>query len=486
MMGLSLPLVMMAQEEDLLDTTFLKDDPIIMALDELWMGPILDAHSIETDTAALNIYGFAADSVPRYSDSVYAERLAALDAQTPFDLVYNDRVRAFIELYAVKRREQAQRLLGLQHVYFPMMESVLDQYDMPYELKYLAVVESALNPKARSGAGAVGLWQFMYATGKMYDLHQNSYFDERMDPIKSTHAACQYLNYLYGIYGKWDLALAAYNCGPGNVNRAMRRSGSKDGNYWDLYPYLPRETRGYVPAFIAVNYWMNYPSEHNLYPVEPLVTHYETDTIRLKEPMSFELISERLGVSVETLRYFNPTYRRDFVPVYTDKQSVLTLPREYAGVFIHNEDTLYAQAKEIREESNDGGEIKSFTEDRVYYRVRSGDYLGRIANQHHVSVSQIKAWNGLRSNNIRVGQRLVIYPNGNYSSSASSKSSTPKPIQTTTSGKYIYYEIKSGDTLWDIARARGTSVNELKRLNANLASNNLKPGTKIIVGVAGS
>ena len=483
MLGLVLPTLLIGQEAS--DTTFLKDDPIIQQLDNLWMGPIIEANQVSTDTASLNIYGFSSDSVPTYSDSVYAARLAALDAQTPFDLVYNDRVRAFIELYAVKRRSQAGRLLGLQHVYFPMMEEVLDQYDMPYEIKYLAVVESALNPKARSRAGAVGLWQFMYATGKMYDLHQNSYFDERMDPIKSTHAACQYLNYLYSIYGKWDLALAAYNCGPGNVNRAMRRSGSKEGNYWDLYPYLPRETRGYVPAFIAVNYWMNYPAEHNLYPVEPLVTHYEVDTIRLKEPMSFELISERLGVSVETLQYFNPAYRRDFVPVYTDKQSLVTMPREYVGIFIQNEDTLYAEAKVIREESNDGGEIKSFTEDRIYYRVRSGDYLGRIANQHHVTVSQIKRWNGLRSNNIRVGQRLVIYPNGNYTSS-SSKPSAPKKIETTTSGNYVYYEIQSGDTLWDIARSRGTSVNELKRLNANLSSTRLKPGTKIIVGVAGS
>lgn len=461
----------------------LGDDPIILALDSMARSPYFAFHDYPTDTTTLNVHGFAADSVPSYSDSVYAARLAELDAQSPFNLVYNDRVEAFIKLYTVKRRGQASKLLGLQHQYFPMMEQILDEYQMPLELKYLAVIESALNPKARSRAGAVGLWQFMYATGKMYNMHQNSYVDERMDPIKSTRAACEYMSYLYKIYGKWDLVLAAYNCGPGNVNKAMRRAGTKTGNYWDLYPYLPRETRGYVPAFIAVNYWMNHPEDHNIYPIEPRVEFFDFDTVHVKQPIAMDALAQQLDIDVEDLVYLNPTFKEKYVPVYSNKTTILALPHDKVGAFVSNDSVLYALNKVELEKENKGTTVKKFSEDRITYRVQSGDYLGKIAARHHVSVSSLKRWNGLRSNNIRVGQRLVIYPNGNYASTTTPKTSKPKTY--TTSGKMVYYNVQSGDTLWDIAKNRGISVSELQQLNSNLDSRSLKPGMKIIVGTNG-
>ncbi len=464
-----------------IDTTWLYNDSHqAMVLDSMARAPYFNHFTSEYDSVELNTFNFPTDSVPVYPDSVYKAFLDSLDAQTPFNLVYNARVKAFINLYAVKRRVQTSKLLGLADFYFPMFEEILDKHEMPYELKYLAVIESALNPKARSHASAVGLWQFMYSTGKIYDLHMNSYMDERMDPVKSTEAACQYLSFLYKIYNKWDLALAAYNCGPGNVNRAIRRSGSKDGNYWDLYPYLPRETRGYVPAFIAVNYIMSNHSAHNIYPVEPDITFFETDTVHLKEPMKFSYLAETLDMDIESLRYLNPSYRQDYIPAYSNKTSILRLPHEKIGVFVNHEERLYAGLNPAQE--NDGTKLKKFTEDRIVYRVKSGDYLGRIAGRYNVSVSNLKRWNGLRSNNIRVGQRLVIYPSGGY---VAKKESKPKEVKTEVKGNYEYYQIQSGDTLWDIARAKGISVDDLKRMNNQLNTRRLKPGMKIIVGTNG-
>jgi len=463
------------------DTTWIwSDSPQAAMLDSLTRAPYFTWYNELLDTTRVD--SSLMDSIPSFSDDYYKAILDSLDARTPFDLVYNDRVKAFIKLYAEKRRTQTSNLLGLQAYYFPMIEEVLDQYEMPYELKYLAVIESALNPKARSRAGAVGMWQFMYATGKMYGLHMNSYMDERMDPVKSTRAACEYLSFLYKIYDKWDLALAAYNCGPGNVNRAMRRSGSKDGNYWDLYPYLPRETRGYVPAFIAVNYVLNNAEAHHIYPAHPRTTFFETDTVHLKQPMKLSYIAKQLEVPLDELTYLNPSYRGDYIPAYSNKTSILRLPREDAGLFVQHENRIYAEVNPTK--ANEGKQLKSFQEDRIVYRVRSGDYLGKIANRHHVSVSSIKRWNGLRSNNIRVGQKLVIYPSGSsYVAKASKK---PKVVKTEVKGSYEYYQIQSGDTLWDIAKAKGISVSELQRLNRNLNSKKLKPGMKIIVGTSAS
>ena len=477
--------VLIALENDTTNIDSLAIDPgseVIYTLDHMARIPYLEMSKVDTNRESLNVFGFPADSVPVYDSAYYAAFLDSLDKRSPFDLVYNSRTDAFIRLYAVKRRRTTAKLLGLQHQYFPMMEELLAKHEMPFELKYLAVIESGLNPKARSRAGAVGLWQFMYATGKMFDLHQNSYMDERMDPIKSTDAALQYLKYLYGMYHKWDLALAAYNCGPGNVNRAMRRSGSTDGNYWDLYPYLPRETRGYVPAFIAVNYIMNNPSAHNIYPVMPRSTYFEMDTVHVSQPVGFDQLAKALDMQIEDIAYFNPTYKLNYIPSYSNKTAILYLPHEKAELFVQNEKTVYALAK--KEKPNQGKKVKKFSEDRVVYTVRSGDYLGKIAGKYHVGVSDIKRWNGLRNNNLRVGQKLVIYPKGSYAASSKKTTTKKKTVPTTKSGNYTYYEIQSGDTLWDIANAQGVSVEQLKEWNSSLRDKGLKVGTKIIVGAS--
>ena len=474
------------QESDSVTTDTVAIDPgdeVVFALDHMARIPYIEMSEVDTNRENLNVYGYAADSIPSFDSEHYAAILDSMDHLTPFDLVHNERTEAFIRLYAVKRRKQTARLLGLQHYYFPMMEEMLAKYEMPLELKYLAVIESGLNPKARSHAGAVGLWQFMYATGKMHGLHQNSYMDERMDPIKSTDAACRYLKYLYGMYHKWDLALAAYNCGPGNVNRAMRRSGSTDGNYWDLYPYLPRETRGYVPAFIAVNYVMNNAAAHNIYPVMPQSTYFEMDTVHVSKPLEFSQLAENLDMQVGDIAYFNPTYKLNSIPAYSNKTSILYLPHEKAELFVQNEDTIYAMA--VKAKPNQGTKVKKFSEDRVVYTVRSGDYLGKIANRYHVSVSSIMKWNGLRSNKLRIGQKLVIYPSSKYKASANTKKSTktiPKKVVTTKDTKFTYYQIQSGDTLWDIAKAQGVTIEKIKEWNSGLKDSNLKVGTKIIVG----
>lgn len=460
------------------DTVFIAlDDPVLIALDQMYRVPLAALSPTDTSKECLNIHGFPEDSIPVYDDEYYRERLSDLDARTPFNLTYNDRVQAFIHLYVVKRREQAAKLLALQHQYFPMIEEKLDEYDMPYELKYLAVIESALNPRAISRAGAMGLWQFMYTTGKLYGLHQNSYMDERMDPIKSTDAALRYLQYLHSMYQDWDLALAAYNCGPGNVNRALRRAGSKTRSYWDIYRYLPRETRGYVPAFIAANYFMQNAEAHNLYPDTIYTNFFELDTIHVKQAMSFEYLSSVLNLDEEYLAQINPTYKRNYIPAYSNKSSIVYLPYESASVFVMNEERIYADLSEKKEK-----EVTEFKEERIIYTVRSGDYLGRIAQLHHVSVSNLKTWNNLSSSSLRIGQKLVIYQHpGN---TTSTQTTSPKP-ETTSDGKYVYYSIQTGDTLWDIAKAKGVSVNQIKEWNSNLNHTRLKPGTRIIVGVSG-
>lgn len=408
-------------------------------------------------------------------DSLLRKHLKQLDGNTPFSLTYNERVKAFINLYGNKKRLLTAKVMGLGEYYFPMIEEMLDKYNMPYEMKYLAIVESALNPTANSRAGAKGLWQFMYSTGKIYGLKVTSYTDDRFDPRKSTEAACKYLSYLHKYYDDWNLALAAYNCGPGNVNKAIRRSGGKRG-YWEIYPFLPRETRGYVPAFIAVNYVMNFPTEFNIYPIKPPTTFFENDTTHITGPMSFDHLANTLHISKEEIAFLNPTFKLGIIP-NDGKKYVLTLPIKELGVFVSNEDSIIAM---FTQEKDNSEEVLAAQEQLEVYRVRNGDYLGKIASRYGVSVRDIKEWNGLRSNNLRVGQRLTIYTKGYVA--------TPKPkstITTTTQGNYEYYTIRSGDTLWDIAKAKGLTTAQIKTLNQNLNERRLKPGDKIIVGKKG-
>ena len=410
------------------------------------------------------------------NDSTIRHQLDKLDQNTPFALSYNERVKAFINLYGNKKRLLSAKVLGLQDYYFPMIEEILDKYAMPYEMKYLAVVESALNPTANSRAGAKGLWQFMYSTGKIYDLKVTSYKDDRFDPYLSTEAACKYLSYLNKYYDDWNLALAAYNCGPGNVNKAIRRSGGKKG-YWEIYTHLPRETRGYVPAFIAVNYVMNYPSDFNIKAIKPPTNHFDNDTIHIKGPITLSHLASTLNYPIEQIEYLNPVYKLSVIP-NDGKFHTLKLPKTQLGIFLSNQDSILALYKPKADNSE---EVLATQQQLEIYRVRNGDYLGKIASRYGVSVRDLKEWNGLRSNNLRIGQRLTIYSKG----SAPEPSATKAKINTTTSGGYEYYTIRSGDTLWDIAKAKGLTTAQIKTLNSNLNERKLKPGDKIIVGKKG-
>jgi len=313
---------------------------ILNMLDSLVAMNFYTNHTFTSDSNELNVYNYAPDEVPKFPDSVIEQRINDLNRESLFELSLNRHVKSYINTYSNKRRELTSKMLGLSEYYFPMFEEHLDKYNMPLELKYLAIVESALNPTANSRAGAKGLWQFMYGTGKMYGLKATSLVDDRFDPLKSTDAACRHLQDLYDIYGNWSLALAAYNSGPGNVNRAIRRAGGVK-SYWAIWPYLPRETRGYVPAFIAVMYIMNYLAEHNLYPIHPDVLIQETDTITVKDVLSFEQISEMMGISYEELKYLNPAYKKGIIPSSDKKQYILRLPYNHISAFIDQENELY-------------------------------------------------------------------------------------------------------------------------------------------------
>ncbi|NOR86905.1 MAG: LysM peptidoglycan-binding domain-containing protein [Bacteroidales bacterium] len=456
------------------DLSMLSGSALVRQLDSLTAVKFFNKYEFITDTDQLNIYGYGADEIPVFNDSVYELRIEVLNVQTPIELVYNKHVKAFIRLYAKKGRKQTARMLGLKEIYFPMFEEVLDKYDMPLELKYLAVVESALNPTAGSRAGAKGLWQFMYSTGKMYGLYNNSLVDDRFDPYKATDAAARHLNDLYDIYGSWELALAAYNSGPGNVNRAIRRAGGvKD--YWAIWPFLPRETRGYVPAFIAVNYIFSYATEHNIYPVDPGILHYGIDSITVRDVLSFDQIAEFMHMDIDDVDFLNPAYKEGIIPATSSKTYILRLPREKIGYFIDHEDSLYNfTSKKGIEREKLLAQIKKAKE-RSIHIVRSGENLGLIARKYRTSVSKIKAWNGLRNSRIYPGQKLIVYSPSSGRSKAS-KSSSTKSVKSTTG----YHTVRNGENLGLIAKKYGITVSQLKTWNG-LSSNMIKPGQKLKV-----
>lgn len=463
-------------QTDSLEFTLIKDNPELHQFDSLWTLHCNSLMGLCFDSAQLNTYNFPSDSVPLVGDDVLASRLAFLDENTPFNLTFNNRVSAFINLYAVKRRQLTEKALGLSTFYFPLFESILDEEGLPLEFKYLAIVESALNPTARSRAGATGLWQFMYATGKMYGLNVTSYEDERMDPEKSTRAACQYFKTLYKIYGDWNLVLAAYNCGPGNVNKAIRRSGYQR-DYWKIYPYLPRETRGYVPAFIAVNYIMNYQTEHNLYPQKPLFTYFDFDTLKINQRLKFEQVAASLNISMDELRFLNPQYKKDIIP-YTGKPQTLRLPINQIGLFVLNEDQIYAYNQPLAY-TDANGKKYIYEEVELIHRVASGQYLGYIASKYNVSTAKLMEWNNLSTTTIHPGKDLVIYKTEKIYLPEKPKK------EETNQAEVIYYHVQEGDTLQDIANQNNIDVSTLKMLNQNINLNDLKKGEKIIIGKAG-
>jgi membrane-bound lytic murein transglycosylase D len=442
------------------------DDPYAASLDKLLQASYF--RPSQMDSISMMAEAFETDPKARISfpDSVYIYRLRKLDATTPFDITFNAEVRAYIEVYAQKRRTQISRMMGLAELYFPMFEEMLDRHDLPLELKYLAIVESALNPTAKSRVGARGLWQFMYNTGKIYGLQVNSYVDQRCDPYLSTEAACKYLAQLYAIFGDWNLALAAYNSGPGNVMKAIRRAGGKK-DYWEIWPYLPKETRGYVPAFFAVNYIMKYAAEHKIYPQKPLISYVQVDTARVRDPLSFELLSKALDMPMPLLEHLNPSYRLGMIPAAEPgKSNIICLPTDKMGIFLANQDTLLAVARTTAAVAAPPV-VTPAEPSTVTYKVKKGDNLGSIARKYGVSVQQIKRWNKLKSSNIQPGQKLTIHSS---SSSAVAEADPPQRSKSST------YKVKSGDTFYSIARKHGVSPDELMKYNNIKSASGLKAG----------
>ncbi|MEZ4807926.1 MAG: LysM peptidoglycan-binding domain-containing protein [Flavobacteriales bacterium] len=454
----------------------LADDPVVERLDELEALSWVKLSPFTTDTGALNLHGFAAGDVPTWPEEEFEHRLRVLDQRTPFELTYNRVVRSYIDLYTVRKREMSSRMLGLAELYFPVFEEALDRHGIPLEMKYLAVVESALNPAARSRAGAVGLWQFMLPTGRMFGLEVDSYIDERHDVYQSTEAACKYLKYLHGLYDNWEMALAAYNCGPGNVNKAIRRSGGEK-NYWKIYDHLPRETRGYVPAFIAVNYLFAHHADHNLYPVAPTYCAHEVDTVQVCYPLDLAAVAGLTGASAQEVLDLNPTFKRGVVPD-VDEPVAVYLPKRSAGVFVANESELqYSYEPKETSTPEPAAAVEQASATTRYHTVRRGESLGVIANRYGLGVSELKRMNGLRGDLIRAGQKLAV-----GRTKAPVAKAAPKENDAT---GYIYHVVQPGDTLWDIAnRYPGVTVDDLKRLNnALLQREGLKPGHKIKVAV---
>jgi len=470
-------------------------------------------------------------------DSVYISRLQSM--QSAVSLSYNNTVKNFITMYTVRKPKQVAIMLGLGNYYFPLFEEALAKYGLPMELKYLPIIESALNPGANSVASAVGLWQFMYSTGKMYKLEISTFVDERRDPVKATDAAVRYLKDLYSIYHDWHLVIAAYNCGPGNVNKAIKRSGNAK-DYWKIYYNLPKETRGYVPAFIAANYVMNFYQSHNIFPKAPDFPII-TDTLMVNEYLHFNQIAEVIGISVEQIRALNPQYLRDIIPANKIKAYSLVLPQDEISAYLENESTIHdhrrteffpnneivnPQSKFVTFEQSD---IKG--RDKVIYIVKSNDNITAVSSWFRVQTSDLKFWNKLRKNSIKPGQRLTIYvPDGqgeyfshfNKMSTAEKKKSLnkmpsisptpnlasavdPAQVETSTTNKdnvepklsekinetvrktdtikhqeFIYYTVRKGDNCWTIAKKfPSVTHNDIMSSNHITAANSLKVGQKL-------
>lgn len=411
-------------------------------------------------------------------DEVYIERLKKMNSF--ITLPYNETVRKYIILYSEKMPQKMSYMLGLGRYYMPIFEEIFDSYDLPLELKAMTIIESQMNPRAVSRVGAKGMWQFMYNTAKAYGLHIDSFVDERMDPIKSAEAAAQYLEDAYEIFGDWNLAIASYNCGAGNVRKAIRRAGGKR-DFWDIWPYLPRETRGYGPAFVGALYALTYYKEHGLKPAD-VGMPVAVDTFRINRQLHLKQVSELTGAPLEELKNLNPQYRHEIIPGHS-REYILRIPLEYSNAFIEKEDSIY---RHKADEYFNPATIKKIIDggdgEMIWYKVKSGDYLGKIAGKYRVSVAQIKKWNGLTSNNIRIGQRLRIYKGGVVPSSSGSSSSSTKSTSSpaTQSGDKVTYTVQSGDSLGKIAGKYGVTINDLKRWNG-LTGTMIKVGQKLVI-----
>jgi membrane-bound lytic murein transglycosylase D len=441
-------------------------------------------------------------------DSVYIERLYKLPTVVPMS--YNKVVKQWIRFYS-KNTASRRYLLGISEYYQPFFEQILDKYNLPLELSYLPIIESALNPRARSHSGAVGLWQFMYPTGKMYGLEINSYVDERMDVLKSTEAAARYLRDMYKIFGDWTLSIAAYNSGAGNVKKAIRRSGGKT-DFWEIYPYLPRETRGYIPAYIAALYSMNYYKEHQIMP-KKIEMDMLTDTVYVNKKLNLRQVSDYLKIDYDELALLNPQYKLDIIPG-NFKPYPLRLPFDKVSDFLNSEEEIYKYKDSIylNEQVTLISPSKSdrpYTDynytppstngkKKLHYTVKSGDTYSNIAEWYDCSVNDLKYWNRTQSTKLQIGQKISVWvPAKKYthyqkinsmSSEQKEKTNIPtknnKPIVKPDKTKYVVYKMKSGDNLWSISKKyEGVSANDIQKINGFSDDDvrGLKVGQEIII-----
>ena len=453
--------------------------------------------SLSCNAAAQEKLQTVPDFIPEIEYNLVEDRLSCIEKDIPLN--FNTRVQAFVEYFTIRDRAYTRNILRKKELYFPLFEKKLEEHGLPDELKYLSIIESALNPNAISRVGAVGLWQFMPYTGRSFGLQQDWYIDERMDPEASTEAACRYLKQLYRMFGDWELALASYNAGPGNVRKAIRKSGYKK-NFWEIYRYLPRETRSYVPQFVAIIYALEYADKHNLETDnrEFLPTY---DTILVSQYFHLETFCKQLDLCYEDIAQLNPHVKRGALPEKI-RNFPLRIPSDLKEYIVLNRSVLYDTASKVGKQrlemlaSNTPG--STYGRKKIIHRVRPGDVLGKIAINYNVRVSDIRKWNKIRGNLIQVGQRLNIWVLPSYSSKTKdlyeSNTSAQKPKSTSSlattessTNKEIangrYYQVKNGDTLWDISKMYDNlSIEKLKKLN-NLDDNKIKPGQKLLIGV---
>ncbi|MBP7497874.1 MAG: transglycosylase SLT domain-containing protein [Bacteroidales bacterium] len=381
------------------------DDPVVRMLDSLSNLTFFCKNHLK-DTLTNSYNDLFANINPEFSDSVYTERLKILNSKTPCNLVFNDLVKKYINVYANQKRKLTSRVLGLSKIYFPVFEEILDKYNVPLELKYLAIVESALNPVAVSPANAAGLWQFIKGTGKLYQLNNNYLTDDRFDIYKSTDAAARHLRDLYNEFHNWDLVLAAYNAGAGAVKRAIVRAGGSY-DFYRIYPFLPKETRAYVPAFIAVNYIMNYADEHNIQTTDAVIEHTDIDTVMVSNPLSFKQIAEMFKITEEEISFLNPAYRKGIIPASANNKYVLRLPKDYISMFINNENNLYA-FKSTTQNQLLLSQKQNLSQPYGVHTVKKGESLHKLAKKYNCSISQLQKWNKLKNHFIHPGQKLKI------------------------------------------------------------------------------
>lgn len=476
---------------DSIKKTFVKDD-LAACVDSLWLKELtnLDIYNnLTEDIKTINI-----DEKVEYelSTDLLKARLQAMDEKSPFHIEYNQGLENIIKSFLKNRKRSFERLMAVSEFYFPLFEEAFDKHNVPLEIKYLAVVESALNPKAVSRVGATGLWQFMYQTGKQYGLKIDSYIDERSDPLKASEAAAQYMKNMYAIFGDWDLVLASYNSGPGNVAKAIRRSGGQQ-NYWNIRKNLPKETQGYVPAFLATMYIYEYHKEHGIVPEKAPIKHFATDTVMVKRQMSFKQISDLIDIPVAQLQILNPSYKLNIVPAYKDQTHFLRLPQDKMAIFTSNESKIYAYVdKEANLREKPFQIVKPIvvqdsvnTSQRIaqakvrYYRVKRGDNLISIAKKYDVAVEDLKKWNNINGNWVAYGKNLKINATDvEQKTTAVAKANTIKDsIKTSIASFYV---VQKGDNLSAIAKKFNTTVADIQEWN-KLSSTNVSLGASLQV-----